>query len=234
MDDSRELLAELARSLTSGPAEGSLALRLCGSAISILGATGGSMTFASADPGRTVVAASDLVAEGFEQLQDVLGEGPGLRAHREGRVVVLALGAPSHDGAMFAEEAGRDHPGHTIYALPMRPFSQAFGVIMLYTAPGRWLARTTDEAQFLADAIGAAVLRYPEIDDLNEAWVPRARIHQATGMVVAQLGIRSEDALALLRARAFADSITLDEMAVQVLEREVTFARPDDAEGGRS
>lgn len=228
MDEPRDLLAQLARSLSSGPAEGTLALRLCAAAIAILGATGASMTFASADPGRTVVAASDQVADAFEQLQDVLGEGPGLQAHRDGRAVVLALGSSSQDSAMFAEEAGRTHAGHTIYALPMRPFGQAFGVLMLYTAPGRWLARSTADGQFLADAIGAAVLRYPDTDDLSQAWVPRARIHQATGMLIAQLGTGPEDALALLRARAFADSISLDEMAAQVVDGVVLFSASDD------
>ena len=43
------------------------------------------------------------------------------------------------------------------------------------------------------------------------AWSSRAGIHQATGMVIAQLGISPDDALAVLRAHAYAEDIPLDE-----------------------
>ena len=230
MAESPEMLAERVRSLAREPGPGTLALRLCRSAMEILGASGASMTFSSGQPGRTVMAASDVLAERFEALQDVLGEGPGLHAQTAGRMVTMALGAPSQESAMFAEMAGQFSSGHTLYAIPMRSFGSAFGVLMLYCVPGRWLARSSEDAQVVADAVGAAYLRDPQIADLSAAWVPRSRIHQATGMVVAHLRVAPEDALALLRGHAFSSGLTLDQVATQVIDRDFMVEQTDPRE----
>ena len=69
-----------------------------------------------------------------------------------------------------------------------------------------------------------------------------ARVHQATGIVVAQLAIAPDDALALLRAHAFAENATLDEIARVVVDRQLNFTNtqqgvthdgtaPDDSTG---
>ncbi len=62
-------------------------------------------------------------------------------------------------------------------------------------------------------------------DDADDAspWASRARIHQATGMVVARLHISPEDALALLRAHAYAHQSTLPEIAASIVERRLNF-----------
>jgi AmiR/NasT family two-component response regulator len=49
------------------------------------------------------------------------------------------------------------------------------------------------------------------------------RIHQATGMVAAQVGCDIDEALARLRIRATATGRTLEDMALDVLDREVRF-----------
>jgi hypothetical protein len=51
-------------------------------------------------------------------------------------------------------------------------------------------------------------------------------------MVVAQLGVRPDDALALLRAHAFALEIELDEVAEAVLTRRLDFSETDDDRNG--
>lgn len=66
-------------------------------------------------------------------------------------------------------------------------------------------------AQFLSDSVGAALLG-DEASSTGEglsSWASRATVHQATGMVVAQLGVSAEDALALLRAHAFSSDLPL-------------------------
>jgi AmiR/NasT family two-component response regulator len=50
-------------------------------------------------------------------------------------------------------------------------------------------------------------------------WASRSQIHQATGMVVAQLRLSPEDALALLRAHAYAQDSTLAEIAASVVQK---------------
>ena len=49
----------------------------------------------------------------------------------------------------------------------------------------------------------------------------RAEVHQATGMVAAQLGVSMTDALAALRAHAYAHSRRLSDLATDVLARRV-------------
>jgi hypothetical protein len=92
------------------------------------------------------------------------------------------------------------------------------------------------EAQFLANAIGVAIAgdKVAREDSPETIWSARDRINQGTGMVVAQLAISPEDALALLRAHAFAQEATLDEVATAVLEKRLRFTDNDRQEDGRS
>lgn len=53
----------------------------------------------------------------------------------------------------------------------------------------------------------------------DRAWNGRAEIHQATGMVVAQLGVGAADAFARLRAYAFAHDRLLVEVSRDVVAR---------------
>lgn len=57
----------------------------------------------------------------------------------------------------------------------------------------------------------------------QEAMVSHPEVHQATGMVVAQLGIGPEDALARLRAHAFATQRLLSDVARDVVARRLRF-----------
>jgi AmiR/NasT family two-component response regulator len=54
----------------------------------------------------------------------------------------------------------------------------------------------------------------------------RMEIHQATGMVLAQLGISAQDALARLRAYAFVEQRLLSDVAHDVVSRWLRFT-PD-------
>jgi AmiR/NasT family two-component response regulator len=64
-------------------------------------------------------------------------------------------------------------------------------------------------------------------DDLT-AEVPaapamRREVHQATGMILAQLGVSATEAFARLRAHAFATSRTVEEVARSVVTLELDF-----------
>jgi AmiR/NasT family two-component response regulator len=51
-------------------------------------------------------------------------------------------------------------------------------------------------------------------------------VHQATGLVLAQLGVSAEAAFARLRAYAYAEDRRLDDVARDVVERRLRF-EPD-------
>lgn len=62
---------------------------------------------------------------------------------------------------------------------------------------------------------------------LDSAVVNRAEIHQATGMVLAQLGLTSADALARMRAYAFSHDRLLIDVARDVVTRRLSFTDPE-------
>jgi hypothetical protein len=52
----------------------------------------------------------------------------------------------------------------------------------------------------------------------------RREVHQATGMVLAQLGINAADAALLLRAHAYSSGRSVAEVANDIVERRLDFA----------
>ena len=82
-------------------------------------------------------------------------------------------------------------------------------------------------AHFLGATVGTAILQDPRVGRpdqvLSEAWATRSQIHQATGMIVAQVGVRTEDAMALLRGQAFARNTTLLDVAHDIIGRRINF-----------
>ena len=50
-----------------------------------------------------------------------------------------------------------------------------------------------------------------------------ARVHQASGMVAAQVGCTCDEAIALMRERGTAGSMTLDEIAYEIVQRRLQF-----------
>jgi len=239
--DSAEMLALLARLLarqqTGEQQPEPLAARLCAASTEILGAEAGMLMLSSANE-RVTVRTKDPAFERIDDLQIVLGEGPVAHAFTEARTVVARFGhgRPGRDGGdpdtdtfpVLASMASALHPEVTVYAVPMRPLGHVVGVLTLYVRGGG-LARPLDEAEFLADAVGAALLGDPETFDVSAqpGWPERARVHQATGIVTAQLGIAPSDALAMLRAHAFGRASSLDSVVTDVLERRLSFSYDD-------
>jgi hypothetical protein len=108
------------------------------------------------------------------------------------------------------------------------------GVVSVYQVDERGLAVSPDEAQFLANALGVALLGHLDSDTASEErWAVRDRFDQATGMVVAQLRVRPEDAAAVLRAHAFAHATTLETVSLWVLTRTLDFSDRDGSDGTR-
>jgi hypothetical protein len=232
--DSAEMLAVLARTLArkqnAGEPAGHLAARLCDACTEILGARAGTLTLSSATE-RLTVRSSESTFARIEDLQVVLGEGPTQLAFSEGRTVVAHLDGREGEGEdaaafpVFTSMASDIDGPVTVYAVPMRPARRVVGVLTLYLR-GSGLTRSLEEAQFLADAAGAALLGDPDTADIGAqpSWPQRARLHQATGVVVAQLGIAPADALAVLRAHAFGRASTLESVVDDVLDRRLSFS----------
>ncbi len=67
--------------------------------------------------------------------------------------------------------------------------------------------------------------------DAGEGWLSglaagHDRVHQAVGMIMAQLGVGAGEALARLRGDAFAHDLTVLEAALDVVDRRRRFDTP--------
>lgn len=220
-----ELLGLLSQTLATADAELPLAARLCRACVDILHGQGGTLTVAAVPGDRAAVSTSSDFAA-IDALQDVLGQGPVQQALEDDTLVVVSIEDSPNRFPVFAQEAAKSIGGPlTVYAVPMHAGARLVGVFSLYvTAEG--LARSTQDLQFLADAVGTSLMS--DLDTLD--WTQKARVHQATGMVTAQLHIAPDDALAVLRAHAYALDIDLARVADDVLDRRMTFSHDENEE----
>ena len=228
------ILAQLARAAAESGDRAPLPLRLCRTYVHIMQVDGGAITLAYTRPERVTICVTDETAERLEDIQEVLGEGPGPDAYRSGGIVVGALnGDQSAAWPMFTKAARSAVGGVSLYAFPMRSEGEVLGVLTVYQSEHRELPHNFADAQFLADAVAAAIVRDSDAGGVlsSESWAVRDKIHQATGMVVAQLAISPEDALALMRAYAFSEDLSLGNLAIEVVERRRDFSLDSDTRG---
>ncbi|TQM57936.1 GAF and ANTAR domain-containing protein [Humibacillus xanthopallidus] len=233
MRDRASILSELAKAVAVQERAMPLPERLCHAAVSIMGARGASLTIAYTAPHRVTLCSTDDEAARLEDLQDVLGQGPGPTAYRTGlqlRAGIGVWGEPVDARWVQFDEAVRDAFGAVrMTAIPVHPDGEILGVLTCHQPADSTPRLEQDAAQFLADAIGVSILKDPDAlaTDLSGPWASRAQIHQATGMVVSQLRLSPDEALALLRAHAFAHTWPLARVAAAVVTRELDFAASD-------
>jgi hypothetical protein len=223
------LAAVFARSPDSAGWPGAL-VTLCGEQLPV---TGVGMALMDDDGPAGTVAATDGAALVLEELQFTLGEGPCVDASRSGRPVLqadLERGATRRwpafaDGALAAGV-------RSVFAFPLRLGAIRVGVLDLYRGtPGPLSRAETADALCFADAATLVLVHLQTTDrpdgrtleghDGGPAALPllddRAEVHQATGVVSVRAGVPLDQALTLLRARAWADQRPIGDVARDVL-----------------
>jgi hypothetical protein len=164
----------------------------------------------------------------LEDLQFTTGEGPCRDAFALGQPVV----APSmDDGASARWPAFVDLALATgigsVFAFPLRAERATVGVLTLYGDAAGPL--TVDQhadslavSGVLAEAMLSLQAAAPAGDlaaGLEDAVAYRAQVHQATGMVSIQLRVSAFDALVRIRAYAFANSLSIEAVAADIVSR---------------
>ncbi len=215
------------------PADGPTASTLCTLAAPLVAVSGAGVTIMTDTALVSMcVYCSDPVAHMIEDLQFSLGEGPCLDAYIEGRPVSepdLASPTPGRwlgfvPGALAAGAAA-------VFAFPLRVGGARIGALDLYRdRPGPLSSEQFAEAEVLAAMIAheiLAVQAHAPAGTIAAGLVGepglRPVVHQATGIIAAQLNISLGDALARLRARAYADNVGVTAVATDVVERELRF-----------
>ena len=207
--------------------------RVCGVAVQTLAASGAGVSMMTGDGGRGAGAASDPGSARLEELQFTLGEGPCIDAYasrRPGLVSDLADGAMAR-WPVYAP-AAHAHGVRAVFAFPLQIGAARLGVLDVFRhRAGELTAGELRNGVLLADVAVAAVLDQHEqgdvhaggVDDLDEAIEDRAELFQAQGMVMVQLSIGLSEAMARIRAYAYAENRRLSEVARDIVARRLRF-----------
>lgn len=184
--------------------------------------------------GSETLAASDQLAARLDELQFDLGEGPCWDAVKSGRPV-LEPDLRNHPNTIwpaFTAAIIRDDV-RSIFAFPLTVGPLRMGAIDLYSlAPVSLDRRQARQADAMAGVVSRHVLRRAltavgqEGEGTGTAY-SRRLLHQATGVVLAQLDISADDARLVIQGHAFAESRPVMDVAQDILEGRLNFVRQD-------
>jgi hypothetical protein len=212
---------------------------LCAACAGVLAVSGAGLSIMSdRHSGRMCVSNSRM--EALEDIQFTLGEGPCQDAYATGAPLLvprLDQVASARWPAFIAEAAAAGV--HAVFAYPLMNRGAKVGVMTLYQdEPGALSTTQREDCLAVADVVAATMLgliaaappgTIPAV--LDEAVAHRAEVHQATGMVSAQLDISVADALARIRAHAYATGQPIRVVAVEIVGRRLRLDKGDGALG---
>ncbi|MCS0644401.1 MULTISPECIES: GAF and ANTAR domain-containing protein [Curtobacterium] len=193
-------------------------------------------TFGDLCPSETV-SATDEVATRIDEIQLDLSEGPCWTALATDAPVLETDLVQRPNAAWPAfNDAVRSEPVGAVFAFPVAFGPFPLGAIDVYVPePATIEDDTVRQAMTLASAVSRRVLRRAlrSIADEDDALLDRSPssrrvVHQATGVVLAQLDISPEDAYLLLQGHAFARRTTMRRVAEEILDGTVRFEKRGD------
>ncbi len=203
---------------------------LCRPFLRTLPITGAAISTLGSPFGTETICASDEVAARIDELQFDLGEGPcwqALSSHRP--VLSPDIRNPSAAWPMFVQAIATSKVGG-LFAFPMFIGSLNIGAVDLYsTRPGSLSAAQIDDATVLVALAARQVLRRAlqsrpvVMDEADDPGYSRRVVHQATGMILAQLDLPAADALLVLRGYAFSHGRSVWDVATDVVARKITI-----------
>jgi GAF domain-containing protein len=206
--------------------------RLCEVGAEVTGMSGAGIMLMSGDLPHGSACTTNKVSALIEELQYALGEGPCVDAYHEDRPVLepdladpdtprwLAFAGPALDAGVRA-----------VFGFPLRVGAVHLGALNLYRdRPGPLTDHQHADALVMADVAAQAVL-------VLQANAPPGKlaaaldasgdfhyvVHQAAGMVAAQLHVSVAHAVIRLRAYAFGNNRPLTEVAQDVVARALRF-----------
>jgi hypothetical protein len=211
--------------------------RLCAACVLLfdVDAAAISLVFDGANTGT--LGSSGAPARRYDELQYTLGEGPCLDSVTH-RAPVLVRDLADRDDARWPVygPAMLDLQIRGVYAMPIVLAGEYVGALDLFRIqPG-----LLDGEQFAGAVVAAELSSVPLLDLLDadlqaavndpnsNAWaelheLSRAEVSQATGMLVAQLGVEPAEALVRLRARAYATGRSSTDVSRDILDRRLTL-----------
>jgi hypothetical protein len=181
-----------------------------------------SLIFAGVTSGT--LGSSGASARMYDELQFTFGEGPCLDSVASRNPVLVADLANANDVRWPAySPAMLEHQIRSIFAIPVVLAGEYVGALDLFrTKPGELHADHLAGIPLLdlMDSDLQAAVNEPDSDawaELNA--LSRTEVSQATGVLVAQLGVEPAEALVRLRAHAYATGRSATDVARDILDR---------------
>lgn len=187
--------------------------------------------------GNETVSASNELAARLDELQFDLGEGPCWDAFGTRRPVLEPDVRHHPEGIWPAfSDALRQYKVGAIYAFPLFVGPLQLGAMDLYSDEPRTLSDThTRQSAAFASVVSRLILHRAlgraatdhDGDSEPETRYSRRTIHQATGMVLAQLDLPPDEARLVIQAHAFASGRSMQDIAEDIVDRRLNFSMRD-------
>jgi hypothetical protein len=202
--------------------------------VRLLPITGASVSTFGSLLGAETISATDARAHRVDELQFDLGEGPCWDALATRAPVLEPDFASSVSWPAFTA-AIRQEDVAAIYAFPLLFGPLEIGAVDLYsTTPGTLTSAQQKQTLVLSAIVSRILLRHAvagsDTEQAESTTFSRRLIHQATGMVLAQLGSSADDAYLIIQARAFADNRPMREVAEDIIERRIRFGELEETD----
>lgn len=197
------------------------------------------MATSAAPPGHygAIAASSSGQARLVEELEFNLGEGPGSDAFLTSRPVLTPdLGRADGRWPGYAPAACAAGT-QAVFAFPMHVGAARFGVLSLHMSRPRSLTASEIATSLMVTELATEIVLdgFPSVAERGPGQLPRLdvdsmrdQVYQAQGMVMVELGVSLPEALARLRAHAFASDQDLAELAADVLAGRVHLSSDPD------
>lgn len=221
-DDDRAILGDsLGASWRHGPAADRVA-ELCASCVRGSEVDGGGLSVSTSSGTGVALYFTDAIASTIEDLQLTLGEGPCVDAAASGFPVLIAdlldpSGGIGRRWPLFQDEASRIGVA-AVFAFPIRIGAIGLGTLDLFRrSPGPLHDPQLAQALSGVDALGTALLDFDAYHPGKDLLGPRMVVHQAAGVAMVQLETTIEEAMARLRATAYAEDVSINALAADVV-----------------
>jgi GAF domain-containing protein len=204
---------------------------LCAVAAEVSAMTGAGIMLMSTDSPMGSFCTSNDVSTVIEELQFSLGEGPCVDAHTLGRPVLEPdLADPAVVRWLAFSPPALAAGVRAVFGFPLQMGAVRFGALNLYRdQPGPLSDDQHADLLVMASVAAQSVLATQSRDFSHGSDAPEVGadfhliVHQASGMVAAQLGISVGNAFVRLRAHAFSHDLPLTGVADAVVARQLRF-----------
>jgi hypothetical protein len=208
---------------------------LCRAALRELGLDHVSVTLMTTAGSSVLVASAGPPGPGIQELQFDLGEGPGPDAYAAGRPVLISDLRTCRGRWPGFASAAIERGTEAVFAFPLQLGAVRFGVLTCVRAEAGSLGERELSAGLIFAEVATELLldssptgHHPD-PQLRAAMHVHDEVYQAQGMVMVDLAVPLDVALARMRAAAYAEGTSLQELSADIVAGRRRLQGTDDS-----